>query len=566
MDRKNMNMITEQSKEDGFLPSLEAKVLVETIGRDGKRIGGRSVIVGAKKGVYLAVDTPTVQGALITSLAGSDNYIVRLLDDETLLGFKCRIISSTMSPAPIIFLTFPSHIERMDKRLHRRFEVRISAGLSIQSSDQNGPAGPFTATVRDMSKSGCKITTDVFLSINQLVFLSIPYSAEQNVELEATVIHKDDSADHPCIYGLEFSGISHPMAERVLSRIIVSREKLQGEFQELLMGIINQLYSENESEFNQRLDHFISELLTDFNLNDIVNYKRLITRLIKEYTRRNEETTKMLHEILDRLLELEQEFVDELLDKERGALENGLALNRIIRSEVISIRENLDKRLAPSELKDMTIKGLDLIRATIRKKRTQEKNKFIELEESVHSLQKKFTEVRREFEEAKGKAEIDDLTQIPNRRALNRRVNDEIIRHQRYGRPCTLLMFDVDNFKAINDKYGHLNGDQILKELCEVVKEHVREVDFFARFGGDEFVIVLPETSLQEGYTVAEKIRKMIFSIDFQFGAASVPVTICLGVGCIKPDDEIGDAIGRADQAMLSAKHLGRNRTELSTC
>ncbi|MBF0527634.1 MAG: flagellar brake protein, partial [Deltaproteobacteria bacterium] len=268
MNRKNMNMITEQPKEDGFLPSLEAKVLVETIGRDGKRIGGRSVIVGAKKGVYLAIDTPTVKGTLITSLAGSDNYIVRLLDDETLLGFKCRVISSTMSPAPIIFLTFPSHIERMDKRRHRRFEVRISAGLSIQSREQNGPAGPFTATVRDMSKTGCKISTDVLLSINQLVFLSIPYSAEQNVELEATVVHKDDKTDQPCIYGLEFSGISHPMAERVLSRIIVSREKLQGEFQELLMGIINQLYSENESEFNERLDHFISELLTDFNLND----------------------------------------------------------------------------------------------------------------------------------------------------------------------------------------------------------------------------------------------------------------------------------------------------------
>ncbi|MBF0549825.1 MAG: diguanylate cyclase [Deltaproteobacteria bacterium] len=564
MDRKNMDMITEWLKEDGFIPALEAKVLVETIGRDGKRISGRSLIVGAKRGVYLAVDMPVVQGAIITSLAGSDNYIVRLLDDETLLGFKCRTIGSTLSPAPILFLTFPNHIERMDKRHDKRFEVRISAGLSIQSRDQAGPVGPFPATIRDMSKAGCRITTEAFLTINQLVFLSIPYSAGQNVELEATVIRKDDGSDHICYYGLEFSGISRPMAERVLSRIIVSREKLQGEFQELLMGIINQLYSENEAEFNLRLDHFISELLNNFNLNDIVNYKRLITRLIKEYTRKNEETTKMLYEILDRLLELEQEFVDELLDKERGALESGLALNRIIRSEVISIRENLDKRLAPSELKEMTIKGLDLIRATIRKKRKQEKNKFMELEESVNSLQKKFTEVRREFEEAKGKAEIDDLTQIPNRRALNRRLNDEIIRHERYGRPCTLIMFDVDNFKAINDKYGHLNGDQILKELCEVVKEHVREVDFFARFGGDEFVIVLPETSIQEGYIVAEKIRKMIASIDFQFGAASVPVTICLGISNIKPDDEIGDALDRADQAMLSAKYLGRNRTELS--
>jgi two-component system cell cycle response regulator len=156
---------------------------------------------------------------------------------------------------------------------------------------------------------------------------------------------------------------------------------------------------------------------------------------------------------------------------------------------------------------------------------------------------------------------IDGLTQIYNKRYFLETLEREIARSQRYRRSLSLVMFDIDHFKKINDSYGHLAGDYVLKHLASTVKTKIRREDLFARYGGEEFAIVLPEIDGINSKAFAEKIRQLVEKQDFRFENTRIQVTISMGVGAI--DDEHGDAatlIKQADDFLYAAKSAGRNR------
>ncbi|HET6150916.1 MAG TPA: GGDEF domain-containing protein [Polyangia bacterium] len=156
---------------------------------------------------------------------------------------------------------------------------------------------------------------------------------------------------------------------------------------------------------------------------------------------------------------------------------------------------------------------------------------------------------------------IDGLTQIYNKRYFLETLEREIARSQRYRRSLSLVMFDIDHFKKINDSYGHLAGDYVLKHLASTVKTKIRREDLFARYGGEEFAIVLPEIDGGNSKAFAEKIRQLVEKQDFRFENTRIQVTISMGVGAI--DDEHNDAatlIKQADDFLYVAKSAGRNR------
>jgi two-component system cell cycle response regulator len=156
---------------------------------------------------------------------------------------------------------------------------------------------------------------------------------------------------------------------------------------------------------------------------------------------------------------------------------------------------------------------------------------------------------------------IDGLTQISNKRHFLETLEREIARGQRYRRPLSLVMFDLDHFKAINDTFGHLAGDYVLKHLASAVKQRIRREDVFARYGGEEFAIVLPEISISAAMTLAEKIRQLIERHEFRFEKTKIAVTISVGVA--STDDRDLDAetlIKLADEQLYAAKAGGRNQ------
>ncbi len=156
---------------------------------------------------------------------------------------------------------------------------------------------------------------------------------------------------------------------------------------------------------------------------------------------------------------------------------------------------------------------------------------------------------------------VDGLTQIHNKRYLFEALERECIRARRHERALSLVMFDIDYFKKINDQFGHLAGDYALRELARVVLERIRRDEIFARYGGEEFSIVLPETDLEGARALAEDIRKRVHEHEFMFQGETIPLTISLGCArLLETDRAAQDLIQRADEKLYEAKHQGRNR------
>jgi diguanylate cyclase (GGDEF)-like protein len=160
---------------------------------------------------------------------------------------------------------------------------------------------------------------------------------------------------------------------------------------------------------------------------------------------------------------------------------------------------------------------------------------------------------------------IDGLTGAHNKRYFLEFLEREIARCSRYGRPLSLLMFDIDHFKAVNDTHGHLTGDYVLKELCKRLLGRIRKEELLARYGGEEFACVLPETDHAGAMAFAEQVRTLVDGTPFEYEGDSFQVTISVGVNTLNNDggDEVMEAtevIKLADANLYAAKHGGRNR------
>jgi diguanylate cyclase (GGDEF)-like protein len=159
-------------------------------------------------------------------------------------------------------------------------------------------------------------------------------------------------------------------------------------------------------------------------------------------------------------------------------------------------------------------------------------------------------------------ATIDPLTQIPNRRHFFEVASDEIERTDRYKRPVSLIIFDIDSFKAVNDTYGHLAGDQVLKAVAIRCRDDLRDMDTVSRYGGEEFVVLLPETSYADALHVAQRLRICIGDLPVQSDAGPITVTISVGVDSCDETfaGSLENLLDRADQALYVAKNSGRNQ------
>jgi two-component system cell cycle response regulator len=182
------------------------------------------------------------------------------------------------------------------------------------------------------------------------------------------------------------------------------------------------------------------------------------------------------------------------------------------------------------------------------------------------ALEQKIDELEKAKDKLRKLAVTDGMTGVYNYRAFKSQLGLEISRSKRFGLPVSLLMIDIDHFKHYNDRYGHLNGDLVLRTFARLLKENIRDVDCLARYGGEEFVIILPGTDKHSASLASEKIRKLIAATIFppkeQMRTGSV--TISIGVAAYPEDakDE-NELVSQSDKALYKAKAGGRNRTEL---
>jgi diguanylate cyclase (GGDEF)-like protein len=155
----------------------------------------------------------------------------------------------------------------------------------------------------------------------------------------------------------------------------------------------------------------------------------------------------------------------------------------------------------------------------------------------------------------------DGLTQVANKRHFRDFLEREIARAVRHGRPLSLVLFDLDHFKSINDRYGHLAGDRVLQGISSMVSAQVRRDELLARYGGEEFAVVLPETNLEEAAAFCERIRQQIEHATFDFDGKPLRATVSLGVATLAASESMASLIARTDAHLYAAKQAGRNRT-----
>ncbi|HEX8408078.1 MAG TPA: GGDEF domain-containing protein [Thermoanaerobaculia bacterium] len=158
-------------------------------------------------------------------------------------------------------------------------------------------------------------------------------------------------------------------------------------------------------------------------------------------------------------------------------------------------------------------------------------------------------------------ADTDDLTGIWNRRYFRRQLPQEIERARTFGVPLSLLLYDIDEFKQINDSFGHVIGDVVLSELCGSVRETLRPTDMVARFGGDEFAVILPHTDIHGAVAVAERILKHVRALTIPTDEESaIRCSISIGLAEFRREDAANDLVRRADERLYSSKRAGKNR------
>ncbi len=163
--------------------------------------------------------------------------------------------------------------------------------------------------------------------------------------------------------------------------------------------------------------------------------------------------------------------------------------------------------------------------------------------------------------ELKRLAVTDSLTQAYKRIKFNDIIEMEMERARRFLHPLSIIMLDIDRFKDVNDKYGHAVGDEVLRNATKVFKEHIRKIDYLVRWGGEEFVIITPETPLLSAWTLADRIRKVTEGEEFDKLRG---IKLSLGVAEFKRDEDVDGFLKRVDDALYKAKSKGMNRVESS--
>ena len=276
---------------------------------------------------------------------------------------------------------------------------------------------------------------------------------------------------------------------------------------------------------------------------------------------------------LQRLNERLEAFQSNLQAASEGHADNSSAARAMdtqIREQVDGLQTSVQEAADLDDLKRVLENHLEGLLGTMdqhqqqRDAREQEVAARLKgLAERVAHMEQEALGFREHLEEQRQKALIDPLTGLPNRAAWSERLEHEIRQWQQHGNTLSLAMLDLDHFKRINDNYGHLAGDKVLKIIATVLRKRLRGADFIARFGGEEFVLLLPATTPTVGAKLLETLRAAIEACPFHFKGERVTITISMGLASFKPGEHSDLVLKRADQALYRAKNGGRNRVEL---
>ncbi len=322
---------------------------------------------------------------------------------------------------------------------------------------------------------------------------------------------------------------------------------------------------------HEQSKQLIAKIERGFDLAELPSLLRQVIQLVsKVSTTGNEDFESYLRALSSQLSEVET-FITESRQDQSGAGENQRKLNQAVRSnvkqmhDVVKSSDDLGelKKAVASQLSHV-IKAMDEFKREEDERENRLAQRYDGLLKKVEQMEQETREVQAHMEEERARATTDALTSLPNRAAYDERITETLANWERYKTHFSVVVGDLDFFKRINDTYGHLAGDKVLRLIGKVLRAKLRTTDFVARYGGEEFVIIMPSTQAKEAHQAVDKIRQAIAKSPFNFHGKPVTVTMSFGVTEVQDDDNVESLFSRADEMLYKAKANGRNQACVS--
>ena len=297
-------------------------------------------------------------------------------------------------------------------------------------------------------------------------------------------------------------------------------------------------------------------------LSDIAD---IVGQRIQHIERAKQEIETLLGQMVGKLDEIARFVVDQNQNQHQS-LASSESLNTQLASEMRAMGEHVETSADLQQLRTQVRGRLDTIGQHLQEFRQRETTRATligtrneQMRVRVAELEAEATRLHNQLKEEQRLSSVDVLTQLPNRLAYEKRIAEELQRWQRFAQPTTVIAWDVDHFKRVNDSYGHRAGDRVLRAVADCLASRLRSTDFLARYGGEEFVMILVNTSLADGLRLTDAMRVAIGALKFHFRGTPISITISGGITALQTGDDAGTAFERADKALYAAKEGGRN-------
>ena len=343
---------------------------------------------------------------------------------------------------------------------------------------------------------------------------------------------------------------------------------VENDLNQMLIEFINRLSLQDDvKDKRQQLAEDLAYPITGFSAwADIINKMvEVINDSISSMEAEKQELQRFINKIIQQLADIEA-YVSESRNESAETASQSAVLSESVNADVKNIQDSVSEATDIDVLKQNVQCYLDNIKNSVEENKRELELKEIRARESYDHMMDELSSTQRESERLKEQLQEshkqllrDDLTGLPNRMAFNERMAAEYHRFVRSHTETSVAMWDIDNFKKFNDRYGHDVGDRVLKVVSNLIHTRIRKVDLFARYGGEEFVLLMPETDLASALSLCESLRIKLAEADFYYDKEECVITSSVGISCFRAGDTIEDVMKRADIALYQSKDAGRN-------
>jgi len=420
--------------------------------------------------------------------------------------------------------------------------------------------------------------SDIDKLLYKLVFQFSIYALGSNTQLDPLLVKINKSLKQGLNYHRltpEFIALSKALAyiskQEKPSEDNISPASI--EYQKYLIDRLNKLLAETDIPFKFQRQYKLLKQKSLIKQPDEEDTKKAIDLALSLLFNIKDHALSEQHDIEDFFSKFSKQFMmlgEHALGAAKSneaSIENSKKLTDVINVQVDNIKSSSANAVELSSLQKNIAQHIQELSTQFQQHQEKENSQLLESQKQLSLMTEKLQELeveadslRSNLKVAHDKALSDALTGLPNRMAYDDRIMIEYNRWHRYKSPLSLVIWDIDLFKTINDTYGHKAGDKTLAIVAQLLSTNCRETDFIARYGGEEFVMLLPNTTSAQALIVAEKIRPIIANSGFNYHGESIKLTISCGISQFSEDDQQETAFERADQALYLSKEQGRNK------